>query len=323
MEPAPPDFGIRFRDRGESGDYTPATWAARLPSRMNTAIDLGGGRRLLTIEHLMASLASYGVDNAAITVAGDEIPILDGSARPWCHLIEAAGVAEQPTPRLAIALLRPLEVRDGHGFVRGEPFDGFAVDVSNDRVPGFGIQRWSGSVDAETFRDAIAPSRSFGNASVLWRMLLRSDLAGRLLPDGLRQRLWDRSFHSQTIARCRTVPVEARPEFEVPLSAATLARMRGHGSEPLLRGARPGRVAIVVGGRIIGGGRFPDEPVRHRVLDLLGDLALAGRPLRARILSNCPTHALTFAFVAELMARPDLWRLVPLPTAQPAIPAAS
>ncbi|ACA17609.1 UDP-3-0-acyl N-acetylglucosamine deacetylase [Methylobacterium sp. 4-46] len=316
VEPAPPDFGIRFRTLRQAADFTPATWRVRVPSRMSTALDLGAGGRLRTVEHLMASLASCGIDNAAVTVAGGEIPILDGSAGPWCGLIGRAGLRRQAAARHAIALLAPFEVSDAHGFVRGEPCDRCCVDVSTDRMPGFGVLRWSGAIDPETFRSAIAPSRSFGNASVLWRAALRSRLATRLLPPDLRHRLWLRSFHSQTVTGCTgPTPAEPRPECQHPISPWTLSRMIVTAPEPLLRGARPGRVAVVLGGRILGGARFPDEPVRHRVLDLLGDLALAGRPLRARIVANCPTHALTFAFVAELMARPELWRLEPAPAA--------
>ncbi|MBK3422425.1 UDP-3-O-acyl-N-acetylglucosamine deacetylase, partial [Methylobacterium ajmalii] len=90
----------------------------------------------------------------------------------------------------------------------------------------------------------------------------------------------------------------------------TDARMHPRDREPLLRGARPGRVAILLGGRVLGGARFPDEPVRHKTLDLVGDLSLAGRPILGRIVANCPTHALTFAFLTELMRHPECWEVV-------------
>ncbi|WP_425463673.1 UDP-3-O-acyl-N-acetylglucosamine deacetylase [Methylobacterium oryzihabitans] len=62
---------------------------------------------------------------------------------------------------------------------------------------------------------------------------------------------------------------------------------------------------MVCGGRILGGARFADEPVRHKALDLIGDLALAGRPILARFVANCPTHALTHAFPTGLMRHPQ------------------
>ncbi|WP_407519386.1 UDP-3-O-acyl-N-acetylglucosamine deacetylase [Methylobacterium oryzisoli] len=313
LGPAPPDHGIRFGTRCGAGPSVAGTWLSRVPSRMNTSLDLGQGRKLRTVEHLMASLTSYGIDNALVAVDGDEIPIFDGSALRWCDLIEQAGRRPQDAPRTAIRIVKPFQVGENHSFIRGEPCDHFAVDVSTDRVPGFGVMRWSGAVDAAVFKAAIAPSRSFGNASLIWRTVLRTRLAEQLLPAPLRHRLWARSFHSQTVAAgTGPRPAASRPDCQRAISPRTLGRMQEGAPEPLLRGARPGRVAIVLGGRVLGGARFPDEPVRHRVLDLLGDLALAGRPIQGRIVTNCPTHALTFAFVADLMADPTLWCLATL-----------
>ena len=78
---------------------------------------------------------------------------------------------------------------------------------------------------------------------------------------------------------------------------------------PVLRGAHLGSTAAIWGGRVIGGMRVPDEPVRHRVLDLVGDLSLAGRPVVGRLQGEHVGHELNHALVAKLMSTPSAWEL--------------
>lgn len=76
---------------------------------------------------------------------------------------------------------------------------------------------------------------------------------------------------------------------------------------PILRGARPSCTASIVGSRVLGGMRVPDEFVRHRVLDLVGDLAMAGAPLLARVTALRPSHEMNYRLVDALLSRPDAW----------------
>ncbi|WP_175856981.1 UDP-3-O-acyl N-acetylglycosamine deacetylase [Burkholderia anthina] len=77
---------------------------------------------------------------------------------------------------------------------------------------------------------------------------------------------------------------------------------------PILRGARPSCTASIVGNRVLGGMRLPEEFVRHRVLDLVGDLALAGAPLLARVSALRPSHEMNFRLIDALLAAPDAWQ---------------
>ncbi|WP_048449529.1 UDP-3-O-acyl-N-acetylglucosamine deacetylase, partial [Methylobacterium tarhaniae] len=242
IAPAPAGHGIRFAVRCPVTDTraeVPAVTARWVASRMSTALDLGQGRKLRTIEHLMASLSASRIDNAAITVEGTEIPILDGSAAPWCALVDAAGRVPQERPRQVLRIRSPFQVDGLHGFLRAEPAEAFSVDVSTDRLPGFGVLRWSGPIDPASFRAEIARSRSFGNASLIWRTLLKTRLARTVLPTGTRERLWACSFESQTVCGSGLTPAPARPEYRRPIGPETERRMHPRDREPLLRGARP------------------------------------------------------------------------------------
>lgn len=80
--------------------------------------------------------------------------------------------------------------------------------------------------------------------------------------------------------------------------------------KPFLQGCGAASAAMIVRGRIVGGARMPDEPVRHRVLDLVGDLALAGHPIHGRLTAAHTGHELNHALVAKLMADTAAWELV-------------
>lgn len=96
-----------------------------------------------------------------------------------------------------------------------------------------------------------------------------------------------------------------RVKWAVPAIIAGYAR-----GVPILRGARPSCTASIVGKRVLGGMRLPDEFVRHRVLDLIGDLALAGAPLLARVSAWRPSHEMNFRLIDALLADRDAWRLI-------------
>jgi UDP-3-O-[3-hydroxymyristoyl] N-acetylglucosamine deacetylase len=88
------------------------------------------------------------------------------------------------------------------------------------------------------------------------------------------------------------------------LPAILFGYLRG---QPILRGARPSCTATIVGADVIGGMRLPMEFVRHRVLDLVGDLALLGAPLLGKVTALRPSHEMNYRLCAALLAQPDAW----------------
>lgn len=263
VEPAPAGHGIVFRLPGAGAGGTTtlaAAWRHRVRADLCTALRADDGTVLRTVEHLLAALSAHRIDNAEIVLDGPELPILDGSALPWCEAILAAGRREQAAPRRYLRVLRPVEaVRDGRAvriLPAERPRDGLALEVSLP-LAGFGEMTWRGRIDPGGFCAELAPSRSFG-----------------------------------------------RLKWALPAKLYGLATRR-----PLLRGANLRNTAAIVGCRVVGGMRLPEEPVRHRALDLVGDLALAGLPLVARVEARRPGHDLNHEALASLMRRTDAWRV--------------
>jgi UDP-3-O-[3-hydroxymyristoyl] N-acetylglucosamine deacetylase len=107
MRPAAPDTGIVFR-RLDAGAEIRARWDSTIESSLSTVLSNGEGICVSTIEHLMAALAGSGIDNAIVELDGPEVPIMDGSAAPFLHLIERARRCR--TSRGGIEILKPVAV---------------------------------------------------------------------------------------------------------------------------------------------------------------------------------------------------------------------
>lgn len=266
LSPAAPDSGLVFvRVGAKAGDRIefPARVAnLRSGARATTlgpaaaplaAIPLdgelaGAAHGIATVEHLLASLYAFELDNVRIEVEGPELPALDGSALPIVDRLLEAGRVAQTAQRHPITLTEPIEIVDGDRWIRATPADelliSYAVDFDHPLVGRQSLDRLA--LDPKRFECELAGARTFG------------------------------FVHE----------VEA-------LRAAGLA-LGGSLDNTLVLDDR-----TVVNG---GGLRFPDEFVRHKVIDLLGDLALLGAPLHAHVEVERGGHTLHHR-LAEALAR--------------------
>ncbi len=117
-----------------------------------------------TIEHLMSVLHIIGIDNIDITVNGSEIPILDGSALQYYHLLSSAGVKEQNKTKSHITINKDIHITDGISTIRCYPHDGFVVDMKIifDH-PLIGVQHYVFDPSIHDYMTEIAPARTFGS----------------------------------------------------------------------------------------------------------------------------------------------------------------
>ncbi|MGB3280789.1 MAG: UDP-3-O-acyl-N-acetylglucosamine deacetylase [Pseudorhodobacter sp.] len=254
VKPASADYGIWFRRTDiEQGDVMiAARWDAVVPSRLCTLVANGSGHSVSTIEHIMAALAGCGINNALIEIDGPEVPILDGSARPFVAGLLAKGIRAQSVALRTIRILKPIEVREGDAVARLEPSDMLEIDfcIDFDDVA-IGHQEKSLNMSNGAFVRELCDSRTF----------------------------------------CRQADVDA---------------MRANG---LALGGNMENAVVFEGDQVLspGGLRYADEPVRHKMLDALGDLALAGGPILGRYVGHRAGHAMTNRLLRALFARPDAW----------------
>lgn len=125
-----------------------------------------------TVEHLLAALAAHGVDNAEVRLQGPEPPALDGSAAPWCEVIEETGVREQDATARVLEIEEPLRLEAGESRYTVLPYDGYRVssEIEFDH-PAIGHQFVSASPGEKGFCREVAPARTFGLEA--WREPLR------------------------------------------------------------------------------------------------------------------------------------------------------
>ena len=262
LSPAPVNHGIRFlrKDLGDSAviealvDYVTYT-------QRGTTLE-NGEVRISTLEHLMAAFYGLGVDNALVTVDNFEVPILDGSALPYVRAILPDGLEEQDAERQYFVVREPIHYKDekSGSEITVLPAEEFSVDLTidfNSHVLGVQKFHYDGSTD---FAREVAPCRTFVFFHEIEFLFKNNLIKGGDLDNAL-------------------VIVEH------PVSQEQLGRMASLFNVPML-GVRPdGYLDNITL-------RFPNECARHKLLDLMGDLRLAGGFLKARVTAYKAGHTI-------------------------------
>ena len=168
ISPAPADSGYLICRTLENGTVTvPVQVHFSRVSRTTlcTTLDLGDSISIATIEHVTSALSGMGVDNALISVAGSECPILDGSARPFADAILRVGLEIQPAQRKLLKIMRAVTVRNNDAFAALEPYNGRSLDLEIDfdsKV--IGRQRMIFDWTPRRYYDDVSRARTFGFA---------------------------------------------------------------------------------------------------------------------------------------------------------------
>jgi len=252
--PAPPSTGIVFVRTDLDNFQIPASW--RYIARVSYATSLmRQGVLISTVEHLLSVFYSMGVDNAYVEIDNLEVPILDGSGRPYVELLRAAGLKSYRRRKRFLRIRRPVTVEAGSKRISILPSDRFLLtcDVFYDH-PLIGRQALDMEVTPERYAEEIAPARTFGFAYELDQMRNMGLIRGAALENAI----------------CFDREIVVNP----------------------------------------GGLRFPDECCRHKALDLIGDLALIGKPLLGHVIAERAGHAMHTALVARIMSDPSLYEML-------------
>jgi UDP-3-O-[3-hydroxymyristoyl] N-acetylglucosamine deacetylase len=247
--PAPAGTGIVFRRVDLDGFEIEAV--GRNVARVSYATSLQKkGVLISTTEHLLSAFIGIGLDNAIVELNNLELPILDGSAKPFIDMVLGAGLKKQRKKRSYLRILREIEVREGNKFIAAYPAPGYTVAYKINFAAPIGEQSFEIDLSQDLYRKEVAAARTFG-------------------------------FLSEEKA------------------------LKNMG---LIRGASEENVIVLTATGVKNGPlRFPDEFVRHKVLDLIGDLALLGKQVVGHIVADRAGHAMHTALVSRLLRDRSLW----------------
>ncbi len=249
VRPADEGAGVRFvrTDVTDRDAVIPALVTKVTTTELGTNMSNEAGVSVATVEHFLAACSGLGVDNIIAELDGPELPILDGSSRPFVDLLKQAGLQQQGAPRRMLKILKPVEVRHGAKFVRLSPGKGFEMRVIID-----------------------FPTKAIG----------RQEIRFVMAPGAF----------ARDVAWART--------FGFVHQAERLHAM-GKGL-----GASMDNTIVVEGDAILnpGGLQADDEFVRHKLLDVIGDLFLAGGPIEGLYEGEQPGHALNNQLLRAVFA---------------------
>ena len=255
IRPADVDQGIVFIRRDLSGNNRIKADVHNVrDTTLATTLGLNGVS-VSTVEHLMSAFHGMGVDNVEVSVDAPEVPIMDGSARPFVDLLKEVGTRVQGKVKKVMVIKEKVAVSDGEGTAMFLPSAGFRITYKIDfKHPAIGIQSYEMNVSDLSYEKEICAARTFG----FLRDVEFLQAKGLALGGSLK-------------------------------NAVILDELRIINKDGL---------------------RFPDEFVKHKILDAIGDLSLLGIPIIGHFVAYKSGHRLNNRLLKELLIRKECWTLV-------------
>lgn len=274
IHPAPENHGYVFQRTDLEGQpLVRADVDNVISTNRGTTIEENGAR-IYTTEHVLAALYGSEIDNALIAIDGSETPIMDGSAKPYVDAIDKAGIVEQDAERDYFTLTENEYFEDETGYVEflavPTPGKEFRLTVMVDyNSPVLGTQHAS-MYNIGEFKKEIAPCRTFVFLREIEELAKNGLIKGGDLDNAI-------------------VLVEQERTQEEYREIAKLVGKEN--IEVKVEG-----IGVLNTVKL----KFENEPARHKLLDIVGDLALVGKPIRGHILAARPGHAGNVAFAKVL-----------------------
>ncbi len=251
LRPAPVGTGVVFIRTDLENAEVRAVAANTATTGYATTLSQNGVT-MQTVEHLLAALAGLNIDNVCIEIDSDEVPIMDGSARPLAKIIIEAGIESQKALQPVIKIIKPVFVREGTKQLAIWPAETAGVTCFIDfNHPLLKDQSLSYEPSEEAFLREVSGARTFG---------FLSDV---------------RTLQANGLAKGASL------ENAIALDEESVVNKEGL--------------------------RYKDEFVRHKILDLIGDMFLAGMPIIGHIVAHKSGHALNAQMVSTLLNSPQNW----------------
>lgn len=268
--PAPENHGYKFKRVDLEGQPEIDALAENVVATARGTVIAKGEARVSTIEHAMAALYAAGVDNVLIEVNAPELPILDGSARFYCEEIARVGLADQNADKDFFYIKSKIEVRDeatGSSIVV-LPDDEFAVDVKIDFNSAVLNNQYASLDSMDNFGSEISSSRTFVFVREIEPLVKNNLIKGGDLDNAI-------------------------VIYDSPMAQSELDRLADLMNVP--------RKDVSVFGYINDKPLTSEnEPARHKLLDIIGDIALIGRPLKGRVIATRPGHSINTTFAKKI-----------------------
>lgn len=268
--PAPENHGYKIQRTDLEGEPTIDAVAENVVASNRGTVVAKGDVSCSTIEHAMAALYAYGIDNCLIKVNAPELPILDGSSKPYVDEISRAGIEEQKADKEYYVVKNKIEIADTEtgSKIMVLPDDEFSVEVKIDFDSPVLANQYASMEHVSEFAQEIAPSRTF----VFVREVLPLVQAGLIKGGDLEN---------------------AIVIYDSPLTQTELDAIADQMGVPRKEVSTYGYV-----------NDFPlhaaNEPARHKLLDVIGDIALIGRPLKGKIIATRPGHLINAKFAKQI-----------------------
>ena len=231
-----------------------------------------GDVRVSTIEHGMSALYAMGIDNCLIQVNGPEFPILDGSASMYVDKINEIGIEEQNAPKDYYIIRHKIEIKDEESgsCITILPDEGFSLTTMCSFESKFINSQFATLDDMDAYATEIAPARTFVFVKDIEPLLKANLIKGGDMDNAIV--IYERQTTQERLDQLADF-------LKVPRLDATKLGYIQH--KPLV---------------------WENECTRHKLLDIIGDMALIGRPIKGRIIATRPGHTINNKF-ARLMRR--------------------
>ena len=294
FSPAPENTGYVFKRVDLEGEPTILAVAENVVETVRGTVIGNNTMRISTIEHALAALYAAGIDNCLITLNAPELPILDGSAIYYAEKIDEVGIVEQESEKDYYIVKQKIEVIDektGSSLIV-LPDEDFSIDTMIEFDSAILQNQFASLHSMKNFKSEIAASRTFVFVREIEALLNANLIKGGDLDNAIV--IYDQPMSKEALDKISNL---------IGIEGVEVSDWGYLNNKPLV---------------------FNNEPARHKLLDVIGDIALIGRPLKGRIIANKPGHSLNTMFSKKIrreIKRQDVQAPIYNPNLEPVMDA--